>query len=426
MRSMLKLLILVALNLFYLSSKAQWETLTIPTTATNRYDDIYFINDSLGWAASGETGGIYRTLDAGDTWEKQFEDTAHYLRSITFASSSLGFCGSLDSTLYRTNDSGKTWVDITAAISPRPMGICGLSAPSPSVIYGCGKWTSPAFMVKSVDGGDNWTFIDLSVYATTLVDVHFKNDLEGFVVGKASPTGNGGVVLRTIDGGDTWSTVMTTNFNDDVVWKIQTPDGLHFYGSIESQPAANNVRYIYSNDGGIQWTMDTVQNGYNYIQMIGFLDSLHGWIGGSLLLMETKNGGLSWDTVPFSGSRYNRFFKVNDSTAYITGNKVYRYNKQLTFSGRGGNEKKETIHQLNVFPNPASTAINIQLSMHHPTYGQLELYSENGSLVRTIFDGNIQKGDQSFALKLPENLGQLFYVILKTNEEMLFVKVVKI
>ncbi len=146
-----------------LSAFSQWTTLNIPSAG--RYDDVFFVNDSLGWAAGGNSGRIYKTTNGGTSWTMQY-NTGDYLRSIEFVNPLVGFCGSLESSLFKTTDGGATWIDIASTISPVLAGVCGLSAPSENVIYGCGIWSEPAFVIKSVDGGTTWTSINLSQYAS--------------------------------------------------------------------------------------------------------------------------------------------------------------------------------------------------------------------------------------------------------------------
>ena len=207
-----------------LVSVAQWSTLNIPSAG--RYDDVFFIDDKTGWAAGGNSYEIYNTTDGGNTWSLQ-TNTGKYLRSIEFATPTLGFCGSLDSSFYKTTDGGKTWTDIAQTINPIPPGICGLSAPTENVIYGCGIWSSPAFVIKSADGGNTWQTFDLSAYASALVEIDFINTDTGYVCGMANPTKDGGIILYTENGGTTWTVKHKTNVWNDYIWKFQRLDSLH-------------------------------------------------------------------------------------------------------------------------------------------------------------------------------------------------------
>ena len=155
---------------------AQWTTLPVPPA--NRYDDVFFITDSTGWAVASN-GQILHTTDAGASWDMQ-TDVEGFLRSIEFATPTLGFCGSLNGKLLRTTDGGEHWTDIAPDIDPALPGICGLSAPTPETIYGCGIWSSPAYIIKSTDGGETWTTTDMSSMASALVDIHFISADTGF------------------------------------------------------------------------------------------------------------------------------------------------------------------------------------------------------------------------------------------------------
>ncbi|MEP7372615.1 MAG: hypothetical protein ABI675_04450 [Chitinophagaceae bacterium] len=98
------------------TAQSDWSNTSIPSSG--RYDDIFFLNDSVGWAAGGDFK-IFHTRDRGASRQLQFS-SPHYLRSIEFATPTLGFCGSLDSSFYKTTDAGNTWIDISSSIHPKP------------------------------------------------------------------------------------------------------------------------------------------------------------------------------------------------------------------------------------------------------------------------------------------------------------------
>ena len=409
-------LLLVGL-LVGMTTCAQWTILNVPTSG--RYDDIFFINENQGWAADGE-GQIIATTDGGQTWLPQFV-TNKYLRSIEFLNDRVGFCGSLDSSLYKTINGGSTWVDIAPSITPKPPGICGLSAPSQQVVYGCGAWFSPAYVIKSMNGGTTWTNIDMSAYASALVDIHFVDDLHGFVSGRAANVNEGGIILYTADGGQTWEIKHKTMVPNDYVWKLQSPDGLHFFASVEGYPNANNVRMVKSTDAGGVWETVLVSNTYSYVQMVGFLNANHGWIGGNNAVYETFDGGASW-TPTFIGSTYNRFFKVNEYTAYLTGTRIYKY-----IDGDASTpelEPHDDLHSLECTPNPVSDELTVTLTLADDSRCKLDLIGLDGRIIRTIFDDYGKQGEQVFKLDLRNLEPQTVFVVLQSNEGTIFRKLV--
>jgi photosystem II stability/assembly factor-like uncharacterized protein len=398
----------------------QWTTLTIPSAG--RYDDVFFINDTVGWAAGGNSTEIYKTTNGGASWTMQYT-SGKYLRSIEFATPTLGFCGSLDSSFYKTTDGGNTWIDIANNITPKPPGICGLSAPTQNVIYGCGIWSSPAYIIKSTDGGNTWSTMDLSAYANALVEIHFINADTGFVSGMANPATQGGIILYTINGGNTWTVKHKTMTAQDYIWKLQTPDGLHYYGSVEALPVTGNVRIVESNDAGLTWATHIIKNTYSYVQTIGFIDTLKGWTGGNSTLFETIDGGINWNSISV-GSTYNRFFKTNDSTAFLSGDKIYKYTTG-TVSGIIDSKPFDEIHILKVSPNPASNLINIEINIRNKTNCKLQLFSSEGKLLQSIYEGYIEKGIQNYSISIENIPDQMIYIILRTNEGLIYKKVAK-
>jgi photosystem II stability/assembly factor-like uncharacterized protein len=396
-----------------------WTVTNIPDGG--RYDDLFFINDSVGWAAGGPTGWIYKTTNAGDTWDLQF-NTPLYLRSIEFINADIGFAGTLNGVLYRTVDGGENWDDISANIAQQPAGICGLSVADASTIYGCGIWSGPAFVIKSIDGGASWSYIDMSAYATRLVDILFISADVGFATGTAAPASNGGVILHTTDGGASWSTVCTTNALSDIVWKIQQFDDQHCFASIYSEPINDDTRMLRSADGGMNWEQITVSEQYTYNEAIGFMDPLHGWAGGDEVLWETMDGGVSWQAYSF-GSSHNRFMKVSATRAFLSGAHIYKYEEGITTTVLESATRTE-YHTLTVSPNPSDGRIAIRLWLGRATIAELKVLAADGRLVKELLRQPAQLGEYRFDVDLQGEAGQAYFVVLRTNEGMRYEKVV--
>ena len=97
------------------ASQGQWQELDIPVST--RYDDVFFIDENVGWAAGGSTRRIYKTTDGGNSWVSKFI-VSSYLRSIEFATPSLGFAGTLNGEFYTSTDAGENWTDISGDLPP--------------------------------------------------------------------------------------------------------------------------------------------------------------------------------------------------------------------------------------------------------------------------------------------------------------------
>jgi photosystem II stability/assembly factor-like uncharacterized protein len=435
---MKNLKILAVLILASNSVTAQWHVLPVP--AEPRYDDVFFLDADVGFAAGGSGRKIYKTTDGGLTWTMQIQlPEGHNVRSIEFMNDLVGFAGTLSGKLYRTVDGGTTWTDITANFDTPPPGVCGLSSPKENVIYATGRWTGSAYVAKSTDGGNTWTTTNMTGVANRLVDLFFFNENRGFVIGQAKMTNidgvdrpiDGGIILYTEDGGANWTVKHKTLVEGDIVWKIQTPDSLHFFGSIQSNASTGNIRMLKSVNEGDSWNPITVANQWNYVQMIGFISPTHGWTGGSswsdisqTVLYETTDGGETWNQMSL-GARYNRFFMLNDSTAFMSGQRLYKYAPWMEPLPLSAKPEITKVHDLIVFPNPVRNLAKIEMQIDHFTNCQLTLISLDGKELERVFDGTIGAGKHPFELDLRKYPGQVFLLVMETDAAMVHRKIVK-
>jgi photosystem II stability/assembly factor-like uncharacterized protein len=387
---------------------AQWTITSAPNNGV-RKDDICFIGPDTGWVAGGADGTILRTYDGGETWQTVYTGPDH-LRSIEFATKDVGFSGSVNDTFLRTLNGGDTWQDITDSI-PAPSSICGLCAASPDVIYGCGVWFGPAYVIRSTDGGMNWDKANLGSMASALIDVLFLNADTGFASGKAQPPTLGGVILATVDGGDTWSVRHLTGHHDDYIWKLQTPDSVHIYGSVEAV-VGTGTRIVRSSDAGATWTTQAVTPLVPYMQVMGFLDTLHGFVGGNQILLETLNGGQSWQSIPLDAG-YDRFHRISTTEAFMCGNGVYKYGDASVGLVPSPPARVEWI---DVLPNPASDQIRAVVHVHARSQAELIVCSEQGQVLRTVYKGELLAGERTFTIGLEDVAPGSYYMSLRTNQ----------
>jgi photosystem II stability/assembly factor-like uncharacterized protein len=417
MRILLKLLVVFCMGNPVVAQNG-WKVLNVPVAS--RYDDVFFLDETRGWIAASN-GSIFKTTDGGTNWALQYNAGKH-LRSIEFSSASTGFCGSLDSGFFKTTNGGVTWTDIRNVFNPVLPGICGLSAPDSLHVYGCGAWYSPAYFIKSTNGGVTWTQKDMSAYASALVDILFLDNERGFVSGKAIGRADGGIILYTKDGGNTWEVVKKTMIPNDYVWKLQTPDKKNLFASI--QGSGNTfIRFLSSGDVGLNWATTVVKPYNRYIQAVGFIDPLHGWLGGDTVLFKTNDGGETWSENIAVGSSYNRFFRINSKIAFLTGKQLYKYNALQDASLPLGT--LDEVHSIELYPNPSTGPLKIQVVFGNPTYAKLEIFSADGSMALPVLNERVQGDSRSFSVDVSGLGAGTYFVSLRTNEGVITRKLVK-
>ena len=94
----------------------------------------------------------------------------------------------------------------------------------------------------------------------------------------------GAVILKTIDGGDTWQVVFNSNDGMEYIWKMDFVNGDVAYGSVES--FANSTTIGKTTNGGDSWEELVVSSIALDIQGIGFANELKGNANEALNIYE--------------------------------------------------------------------------------------------------------------------------------------------
>ena|GEM_PF-1047888 len=395
-----------------------------------RFEDVYFTDTNTGYAVylnnymsfDNSPKPIYKTTDGGTTWScvgpVVYGSSA--MRSIEFlGDKNTGIAGSLLGSVYRTADAGATWTDIsasiadTAAADSTPTGIrkiCGI-AHWGNTFYGVGWWGGrTGHVYKSTDKGLTWStsYLDTNL-ATGLVDAVFFSQDSGFVtggrnvsdVGTFSASSDESVILRTYDGGLTWTKVFSDTTLGGRIWKIQMLDRQTIVGSIEPYYFTDSVNMVRSTDGGNTWTIihagRTYMGGYpNATQGVGFATKNIGWLGGYYNgLYETTDGGATWSTVSF-GNTFNRFFVIDSAHVFAGGASIYKWTHNYPPPDTTSHVSIKSAvapHTLrDVSPNPATGKVKIEFSLGKATNVVLQVVCVDSRKHASIAEGHFEHG----------------------------------
>lgn len=126
------------------------------------------------------------------------------------------------------------------------VSIRGLSVPQTSTIWASG---SKGYIAKSTDGGQHFDWFQIKGYETRdFRSIHAWNDKEAIIVAIASPA----VILKTKDGGLNWYSVYV---NKDTAMFL---DAIHFKNDLEGlvvgDPIDTTIFLLNTADRGEHWT----------------------------------------------------------------------------------------------------------------------------------------------------------------------------
>ncbi len=295
----------------------QWETLETESYA-GKQDDIVFVTPARGWYVNG-TGRIYTTRDGGDTWTKQHEHVGTFFRAIAFVDEQIGVVGNVgvdyfpgvtdDTLLYRTTDGGDSWAAVEGL--PTTGGICAIQVlREPFINHGDlaertrlvagGRVGGPSALFTSDDLGVTWTPVAVPKRCGMILDVHFFDRSVGLIAASTSAAidKSQALVLRTDDGGETWSEVYVSGRPFETTWKFAFPSDRTGFVTVQSYDPTSGVskRYVAkTEDAGLTWREQLLVDDASVRAFgIGFLDEQRGWVGAVPHAFATTDGGLTW------------------------------------------------------------------------------------------------------------------------------------
>lgn len=379
----------------------QWQAIPNAPFDITRHEDMMFINSQTGWVVN-YAGPVYKTTNGGTRFDTLYRNLNLYCRSVGFLDANTGIVGTLDPahSLYRTTNGGTNFTLVTNVPAPVPSGICGITQLPPNILYAVGRYSGPAFAIKSTDKGATWINLHIDTsQATRLVDTYFSDSLHGFIIGNkggANYEQGRPVILYTSDGGTTW----VNKFYGAVgylCWKIDFRGSSFGYVSCENFNG-NPPAYLFTNDGGMTWSFYTIPNAPTLnLEGIGFLNPSTGWVGGwtpdfqAGPTYQTNNAGTNWVNVTF-GKALNRFQFFGDTLAYVCGQTIYKYSK-VTGIDQISSVVPEKFKLEQNFPNPFNPQTTIRFSITQSTDVRIAVYDISGKESAVLVNRQLTPGE---------------------------------
>lgn len=252
-------------------------------------DDFLVLGEDIAFFTAG--GDLYQTLNGGTSWNTvPIPDVYPYhVEAYHIEVNENGNIYALGREMYRlqSGESGE-WelvADYQDQADFEIISVIGMSFPVDHTgfmlgsIYNESTDTYTGGLFKSTDGGAHWTCMNIDFDQSEMdrwdyEDIFFINNNIGWIIGFTGRPDNdkAGYILKTTDGGSTWSTQLMDHSPTDIHF-LETATG---YLSFVSYP---EVIIGYTDDGGDNWYLyDTPFDITHHVSgSLFFLDQNHGW-----------------------------------------------------------------------------------------------------------------------------------------------------
>ncbi|MCF8370777.1 MAG: T9SS type A sorting domain-containing protein [Bacteroidales bacterium] len=299
-----------------------------------------------------------------------------------------------DSLIYgivlKTNNGGSTWDTI---IDHGSYGFHGIHFPCRDTGYVVG-YCIPPQIFKTVDGGLNWQTININVTNNALnsyifSSVYFINCTVGYLTTLNS--GLTGSLLRTEDGGYTWSTILLPT------------DSMFNYPNGKFIDFNNNFAVLSTMwktmDYGYTWFHDPFPLPLVSDRRVDFFDVDNGILAGRYYfpnlksnigaIAVTNNGGQSWATEYFDNFDWlNAVFAINETEVFVAG-------RSSSYLFMKSPDKGNTWYYQQSYPSSILAQIN---DIHFPSTNKKVGYAVGSHIFKTI-----NGGGELIPLSLPDN-----------------------
>lgn len=275
-----------------------WQRQLVDTNSW--FYDVFFLDDQTGWVC-GYEGLVLKSTDAGSTWKRQLTAVRSPLIQIQFIDKERGWAMGEDGRILRTTNGGTHWEPKRILAKGR---LCCLDFSTGSSGWIVGE-DGEAYRTR--DGGLKWESVAPSLNSVLpkaaigsvriARAVKFLNSRLGFIcvniVAKdGSEARNEGILLKTTDGGDSWTTVILPDDSRLIGAWFVTAENMWIVAEF-------GQRLLHTLDGGRTWTQTRPVTDGGMPFGVYFADPNVGVVTvsyGSFLdeVLYTLDGGKTW------------------------------------------------------------------------------------------------------------------------------------
>lgn len=255
----------------------------------------------------------------------------HFYNNVKFKTTNKGvLVGGAGLRVRLTENAGSTWNEVSFSKFANTFHSASFNGNSLFVVG------ESKFIFRSNDFGKNWSVFDVSKFGKENFSPEFKfykvvfaNEKTGFITGEKN---NKPIVLKTTNGGDNWSIINSSSFDD-------TERGISDFKALSQSElliVTLSGKCFKSNNGGTNWeVIYSNENESISLNSMDFKNSMLGYIGGlNGILLKTEDGGKNWTEIKVPQNELKNIIsniKIIKDDVLITTAKSYNDTERPTF-----------------------------------------------------------------------------------------------
>jgi hypothetical protein len=358
--------------------------------------------------------GVFRTLDAGETWTK----TGDFYSEDLTAGHGIAYAESLDG-VRRSTDDGATWELANDGISEELYHLTCVSANSSAVFagfydvfgfHGTSHWNSGGIF-RSTDNGSSWTAVNNGLSNDGFADVPI-NKIEAFDDAQFALALDG--LYRSTNNGTRWTKAsLNIDLANDMLVDLKRDGDDIILASMRSM--------FRSTDAGATWTTFNTglqQQLENQQSLLAIHDTIY--LKSYNMMGELRSyllSGESWISAAIPGPAnvdVNEFF-ASGSTLYAGTTEKSVWTRSIIPQASVKLDINSEIG-LTIHPNPLTIASTVSFSLTKSSYIHAGLYDLAGNLVAGLQDGRMPQGVNTLSIQ-SAGLASGTYVCRITTDE---------
>jgi len=280
-------------------------------------NSFYSEDDEIIWGSVG-LDEVVKFSNKGTSWEVLSKGNRSNSSSIVSTGNNVIVVGT-DGTITKSPDQGESWYTISIG----KKDFYNVQFLNRNIGYASGRLTKEnnyyAFLMKTMNGGDDWVELDITFDdVQDVAKIFFLDEINGYILIN-NVFGSRSKILKTSDGGETWTVKYDVDISNEQL------NDLQFYDTNFGVAVGNRSTIVKTNNGGDNWDWTTRTNSIP-IYCANIVDQNLIYFGatglggayneGQFRLLKTENSALTYESILSNITDISRIWNVKDLTFF--------------------------------------------------------------------------------------------------------------